>query len=86
MGPYENVSNIKNIISKPLDNKTIRNTHNTITVRKKNDESQEQELSDFNTTGDPDYSHYDLGDAEKANTDFSSYSWGANKIKKEKEQ
>tara|TARA_B100001540_G_C15685848_1_gene586996 strand:+ start:316 stop:483 length:168 start_codon:yes stop_codon:yes gene_type:complete len=50
MGPFEKLDNIKNLINKPLDNKTIRNT---------------KELEDFNTTGDPDYSYYDLGEAEK---------------------
>jgi hypothetical protein len=53
MGPFEKVSNIKHLIKKPLDNKTIR--------------AKEQETSDFQTTGDPDYSHYDLGDFEKQN-------------------
>ncbi len=27
MGPYESLDNIKELISKPLQNKTIRNTH-----------------------------------------------------------
>ena len=52
MGPFEKLDNIKNLIKKPLDNKTIRST-------------KEEETRDFNTTGDPDYSYYDLGEAEK---------------------
>ena len=53
MGPFEKLDNIKNLINKPLDNKTIRNS------------TKEKELEDFNTTGHPDYSYYDLGEAEK---------------------
>ena len=53
MGPFEKLDNIKHLINKPLDNKTIRNS------------TKEEELTDLHTKGDPDYSYYDLGEAER---------------------
>ncbi len=51
MGPFEKVDNIKNLIKQPLKNETIR--------------VKEKEKSDFENTGDPNYSYYDLGDFEE---------------------